>query len=170
MPRPEQVLQESAKRLLASTGVLDTLSRFGTVRCIGSFAFELMTEPDIDLIVVTDDPERSSEEALVAVARLHLFQKIEYGDFEKFPREHRPPFYILAMRTSWEGEMFEIETWFMPDAGKEIAFAERMRNLSEKERREILELKLRRKRDGVGKKQLSSFQIYQQVLGPERGR
>ncbi len=158
-------MKDAATSLLKSTDILNILARFGKVHVVGSYAFDLMTEPDIDLIVVTDDPKKSSEEALAHVSHLHLFQKLEYGDFQKFPREKRPPFFIFNMRTPWEGKSFEIETWFLPDAADQLAFVEKMKKISPEERQKILELKLKRKQSGIDKAKLSSFDIYQEVLG-----
>ncbi len=158
-------LKNFAENLLISTNIFKILSKFGEVHVVGSYAFDLMTEPDIDLVVITNDPKKSSEEALEYISKQHLFQKIEYGDFQKFPKENRPPFYIFNMRTPWEGEVFEIETWFVPEAKGSLDFIETMKNISDKQKQEILELKLERKKKGVDKNKLSSYQIYKKVLG-----
>lgn len=161
----ENSLKQSAEKLLSTTNIIEILSKFGEVHITGSYAFDLMTEPDIDLVVVTDNPQKMSEDALEHVSRLHLFQKLEYGDFQKFPRGNNPKFFIFNMRTPWEGESFEIETWFVPEAKEKLAFVEMMKNISEEQRTRILELKLERKKNGVDKKTLSSFEIYKKVLG-----
>lgn len=157
--------RNSAQDLLNSTNILQLLAEFGEVHVVGSYAFDLMTEPDIDIVVVTPTPKESSEKALAHISQLHLFQKLEYGDFQKFPRENRPPFYIFNMRTPHVGDMWEIETWFMPDATEKIAFAEKMKSISQAQRDEIMRLKQKRRTDGVDKHTLSSFDIYKQVLG-----
>jgi predicted nucleotidyltransferase len=161
----DQRIKHAATNLLESTGILNILAQFGEVHIVGSYAFDLMTEPDIDLIVLTDEPRKSSEETLAFVSKLHLFQKLEYGDFQKFPREKRPPFFIVNMRTPWEGEMFEIETWFLPEAAEQLAFVEKIKKISPEQRRKIIELKLKRKQSGTSKTELSSFNIYKSVLG-----
>jgi len=153
-------LRQSAQRLLDSTNITKILSQFGEVYIIGSFAFDLMTEPDIDLVVITDKPKIMSEEALSTVSKMHLFQKLEYGDFEKFPKENRPPFYILNMKTPFDGQAFEIETWFLPEIDKQLEFVEMMKNITEEQKQEIIRLKLNRR----SKHKLSSFEIYKQVL------
>lgn len=158
------MLQKSAKSLLQSTNIINILSKFGEVHIVGSYAFNLMIDPDIDLVVVTDDPEKNSEEALAYISKLHLFQKLEYGDFKKFPRNNRPSFFILNMKTPWENEMFEIETWFIDDAKDKIDFVEYMKNISPEQIDEILKLKIKRKIENIDKKKLSSFDIYKKVL------
>ena len=50
-------LKSSAQKLLDSTKIIQTLSNFGEVHIVGSFAFDLMTEPDIDIVVITNDPK-----------------------------------------------------------------------------------------------------------------
>jgi hypothetical protein len=71
------------------------------------------------------------------------------------------------MRTQWQGEVFEIETWFIPDATEKIALTEMMKTISDEQRAEILKRKLLRRESGAGKHQLSSFAIYSEVLGLE---
>jgi hypothetical protein len=41
--------QQSACDLLHSTNIIDILKLFGEPYIVGSYAFDLMTEPDIDL-------------------------------------------------------------------------------------------------------------------------
>ena len=161
----ETNFKKISEDILESTDIINILSVFGEVNIVGSLAFDLMTEPDIDIIVTTNNPQKSSEDAVAHISKLHLFQKIEYGDFDKFPRENRPPFYIFNMKIPWEGQLFEIETWFLPEAKDQLDFVEKMKNITEEQRQQILELKLKRKEDGVGKKSLSSFDIYNQILG-----
>ena len=160
----ENQLKNSAEDLLTSTNIIEILSKFGEVHIVGSYAFDLMTEPDIDLVVITSSPQKSSEDALEYVSKQHLFQKIEYGDFRKFPRENRPPFFIFNMRTPWDGKFFEIEAWFVPEAKGKLDFVEIMKNISNEQKQKILELKIKRQKEGINKSKLSSFEIYQQVL------
>lgn len=156
---------KQATSLLENSDVVNLLSEFGTVVVVGSYAFDLMTEPDIDLVVITDTPKESSEKALEKISKLHLFQKLEYGDFQTFPRQNRPPYFILNMRTPHEGESWEIETWFLPEAREKIAFTEIMQSITQEQRGEILKLKLERKRSGTSKQKLSSYEIYKKVTG-----
>lgn len=161
----EYNLKLSAKKLLDSTNIIQILSQFGKVYIIGSYAFDLMVEPDVDIIVITNTPKQNSENALSKISKLHLFQKLEYGDFENFPRADRPPSYILNMRTPFDGKLFEIESWFLPTAKEELKLVETMKNINEEQKQKILQLKLNRKKKGISKHQLSSFEIYKQVLG-----
>ena len=160
-----KALAKSASLLLDTTKILKILSKFGEVHLIGSYAFDLMTEPDIDIIVITNTPKESSESALEQISKLHLFQKLEYGDFQKFPRQNRPPFFIMNMKTSFENQNWEIETWFLPEASEKLSFTEMMKNISKTQNEDILKMKMERKKNNIDKKNLSSFEIYQKVLG-----
>jgi len=160
-----KALVKSASLLLETTNILKILSKFGEVHLIGSYAFDLMTEPDIDIIVITNTPKESSESALEQISKLHLFQKLEYGDFQKFPRQNRPPFFIMNMKTSFENQNWEIETWFLPEASEKLSFTEMMKNISKNQKEDILKMKMERKKNNIDKKNLSSFEIYQKVLG-----
>ena len=50
-------LRDDAERLLAVTGMVELLSRYGPVTPTGSFAYDLMTWRDIDLCLAVDRPE-----------------------------------------------------------------------------------------------------------------
>lgn len=156
-----------ATQLLDDTNIINIFSNFGTVYTVGSYAFDLMTNTDIDLLVVTNTPQESSEQAVSYLVTLHAFQKIEYGDFKNFPRDNRPPFFIVNARLPINGVMWEIETWFVtPEAAQEkLEFTNRMKNITQVEREEILRLKNERDMQGTSKHSISSYEIYKKVLG-----
>jgi hypothetical protein len=49
-------LRREAERLLADTGMVRLLSRYGTVTPTGSYVYDLMTWRDVDLCLALDDP------------------------------------------------------------------------------------------------------------------
>ncbi len=157
-------LKEIADLILKETDIVKDLSMFGKVHVLGSYAFNLMSEPDIDIIVITNTPKESSESALSYISKLHKFQKIEYGNFQKFPRENRPPFFILNMKIPFKDSMWEIETWFLPEAEEKISFTKMMKNISNEQRNEIIKMKEERRKNNIDKKTLSSYEIYKKVL------
>ena len=158
-------IKRTTKEILEGTGLLDTLATFGTVHVIGSYAMDLLYHPDIDVIVETEDPRASSVGALNALVAGGCFEKIEYGDFVKFPRENRPNGYILVLRTTRENVRWEIEVWFVTNSKREEDDVCRMCVLLTPElRRTILEFKRCVCEKKISKHEISSADIYHAVL------
>ncbi|MEI6118325.1 MAG: hypothetical protein WCP92_03635 [bacterium] len=92
----ENVLEKSkqtkiiASKLLDENNILKTLSQVGTPLIIGSYALDIMVDPDIDIVVQTDFPKQKAKEALNIFIEKETVQKYEFGDFVKFPRKNRP--------------------------------------------------------------------------------
>lgn len=126
-----------------------------------------MWGPDIDVVVICKNPREASVKAINKIIDLRLFQKFEYGDFVKFIREHRPESYIVNGLLPFNGQKWEVETWFFdkyPDNLKEIDELIDDK-LNEDNKKIILEMKKKRDEDGETKYGLSSTEIYKKVLG-----
>lgn len=157
--------KQSADEILSATNLLSILSKFGNAEIIGSYKYDLMYGPDLDIIVETDNPKISSFNALVKLIQSELFAKYEYGDFAKFPRIDRPHGYIIVLKIDLEGVRWEIEIWFLdkkerPQNDLDLL----LMNLTENQKNEILKLKHEREKCGIDKNNLSSMEIYKKVL------
>ncbi len=111
--KTSQQVYEAAKSLLENTEIIDLLNNLGTVHIVGSYAANLMWDPDIDIVVITDTPQESAIKAINDLARKEKFQKLEFGDFKNHPKKNRPESFIVNARKEWKGEKWEIETWFV---------------------------------------------------------
>lgn len=157
--------QKTADRLLAEKGVMEVLSKVGQPMLIGGYALDLMIEEDIDIVVETKAMKESACQALNRFIALEIVQKYELGDFVKFPRTGRPNGFIVNLKTSYAQAKWEIEIWFLKDK----SFYERQllrykSQLTLQGRIEILRKKYGRRRAGVSKHELSSKEIYDNVL------
>ncbi|MFC1789958.1 hypothetical protein ACFLZP_00570 [Patescibacteria group bacterium] len=125
-----------------------------------------MYGPDIDIIVETKNIRESSVNALQQIVEKRLFRKIEYGDFVQFPMEKRPEGYILVLKAVVGGVKWEIEVWFLEDASKQLNYNNFLKSkITEQNRIKILEKKYLRDTSNTSKHKLSSYEIYEQVLG-----
>ena len=79
-----------ASQLLDEKNILEVLSQMGTPLLIGSYALDLMVDPDIDIVVETAFPKQTAKEALNIFIEKETVQKYEFGDFVKFQRTGRP--------------------------------------------------------------------------------
>lgn len=156
--------KQEADDLLKYGDVINKLSNYGKVVLTGSYKYDLMYGPDIDLVVVSDNPEKSSYEAFLDFIEQRKFQKYQLGDFKKFPRKNRPKDIIVVLIHEYKGRRWEIEIWFKESLADNRNLDELISKATEKERQIILELKHQRHAAGVSKHQLDSTTIYKGVL------
>lgn len=162
--KTSQQVYEAAKSLLEHTEIIDLLNNLGTVHIIGSYAANLMWDPDVDIVVITDTPQQSAIKAINDLARNEKFQKLEFGDFKNHPKKNRPKSFIVNARKEWRGEKWEIEIWFVTELGNELEVLEKLKNLSSKDKKTIIEKKKQRSLAGNRKHDLSSLKIYQDFI------
>lgn len=155
-----------AQELLATTDLVRSLDEFGQVIIGGSFNYDLMWDPDIDIMVICNDSRTKSVAAIKKMIDLRIFQKYEYGDFVKFKRKNRPEAYILNLILPFYDQKWEIEVWFTdeyPDRQREMDNLMKSK-LNDGNRQTILEMKKTRQEKGIDKHSLASVDIYKQVL------
>ena len=159
-------IKSDAEQLLKTTNLVNILSKYGEVIIGGSYKYDLMWGPDIDIDVICKDTRSASVSALSELINLRLFQKYEYGDFVKFPREYRQKSYIMPLILPFNGQKWEIEVWFFNE------YPENQKNMDELIESEmtdakkliILDAKSHRQNDKSTKHDISSVDIYKQVL------
>lgn len=158
--------KQEADDLLRYGNVIKVLSKYGKVVITGSYKYDLMYGPDIDLVLLSDNPEKSSYEAFLDFIKQRKFQKYQLGDFSKFPRKDRPKAIIVVLIHEYKGKRWEIEIWFEKKLISDIDadFEKLILGATEKQRQIILELKQQRDVAGINKHQLDSPTIYKGVL------
>lgn len=159
-------IKKQAETLLQSTNLLDILNKFGDASLIGSYPLNVMYGPDIDIVVKSKNIRKSSVDALQEIIEKQLFRKVEYGDFINFPMEKRPKGYVLVLKAAVERIKWEIEVWFLEDVSKELNYYKFLKSkITEQNRIKILKAKHLRNTSNTDKHSLSSYEIYEQILG-----
>jgi hypothetical protein len=157
--------QKEAETILDKTKIIDLLSQFGDVRVGGSYYAGLMYSPDIDITVATKNPRESAITFLNRIISKRSFQKYQYGDFENFPLENRPRAQIAVLILPFNKRRWEIEIWFTKEHFKDqLEFEEKLKNLPDEIKAEIITLKAKREESGLDKHSLSSFDIYKDFI------
>lgn len=157
--------KKQAKKILAEGKVIKTLSKYGTPEIIGSYALDLMYDPDIDIVVLTKNPRQSSYDALFDFISQRKFQKYEYGDFIKFKRVNRPQGFIVNLRSNAFDLKWEVEIWFLKSIKKEKTMNDFLKKeIDEIKKNQILILKYKRATNKLTKHNLSSMDIYRKVI------
>lgn len=160
-----QNTKQEAESLLVYGNVLNILSKYGKVALSGSYKYDLMWGPDIDLVVISDKPEEASHQALDDFIEQRKFQKYQLGDFTTFPMEGRPQDIIVVLIHEYEGRRWEIETWFRKSLSEDDKYFDKLLSkISDEQRKTILELKRQRDSQGLSKNQLDSATIYKGIL------
>lgn len=157
--------KQEADTLLKYGAVLDVLSKYGEVVISGSYKYDLMWGPNIDLVVLSDKPEVASLQAFNDFAKQRNFRKYQLGDFIKFPMEGRPQGFIVVLIHEFEGRKWEIEIWFKESlSDDEKHFEKLLSTASSEQRKSILELKKQREDGGLSKHKIDSATIYKGVI------
>lgn len=154
-----------ADRILASSQLLEKLREIGKVSIIDGYKYDLLYDPDIDVIVETDTPRMGALQALNMFFDSKYLRKLGIGDFENFPIPNRPRSYILVLKTTQNEVKWEIEIWFhksFPSKMKE--FEDMMSGMTDRQREQILKMKYQRSKEGNTKFDLSNIEIYKRVL------
>lgn len=162
-----QKTKQEADELLMYGNVMKVLSKYGEVFITGSYKYDLMYGPDIDLVVLSDTPEKSSYNALLDFIDQRKFQKYQLGDFKRYPRENRPKAIIVVLIHEFKDRRWEIEVWFdkeLPEGDVNPELEDMLLNVSNKNKKTILSLKHRREIDNTSKHKLDSTTIYKGVL------
>lgn len=162
-------IKQQADKILKETGLIKTLSKFGKVTIIGSYALDLMYGPDIDLNVIADDPRTASLEIIKTLLEQRRFQKFQYEDFVNFKEKNRLETYRIALIKRFENIKWEIEIWFFQTsnelAKQEENFVDYVKaNLTPEIRNTILKLKYERDIKKLTKCDASSVEIYKAVI------
>lgn len=157
--------RKEANAILDNTGIINTLSKFGDARVAGSYYTDLMYGPDIDISVAASNPRESAIKFLNQIIKTRSFQKYQYGDFEKFPRNNRPNSHIVVLILPFNDRQWEIEIWFAKEHSEsQIELEEKLKRLPHVKKEQIIELKAKRERSGINKHTLSSFDIYKDFV------
>jgi len=167
-----ELLEQSSKtrriasKLLHEKNIIQVLSKVGKPLLIGSYELDLMLDKDIDIVVKTTTPKLSAIEAINSFIRTEIAQKYEFGDFVSYSRENRPKGYIVNLLIGeYKNIQWEIEIWFFTDISY---YLNQLKDYKEKinpqKKLEILKRKHIRTNAGKTKHEISSVEIYSEVL------
>ncbi len=158
-------IRRSADELLKQTSLIHLLSAYGSVETTGSYEYNLMIDPDIDLIVRTESVRQSAIEACRKLLEKPEFSRVEFGDFIHFPRLNRPAGCIVVLQVPVREILWEIEIWFVhPSHNANLKLKKELSHISMQQKENILHIKQERASKGISKHQLSSTEIYEGVI------
>jgi hypothetical protein len=172
MPKLSDISKQykvKADRLLARTGLIKDLKKFGKTYFVGAYAYDLMMNGDIDIEVVRAKKFTKKEIAAI-FTKLYLtdkfrsyFLKGNWNDprlGEEFPNGN-----YIGLKEKINGESWKIDIWFMSEEefyqrAKKTAFIRQ--EITAAQRELILALKKYKNDQNI---YLTGYQIYELVLG-----
>lgn len=158
-------IHRSASALLSRTSLIEFLSKYGKVELTGSFAYDLMIDPDIDILVRCEQLRMNAVSAFQELIDEAQFARFDFGDFVQYPRPGRPNGYIVALKVPQSDLMWEVEIWFVePSFESNNDLRQRLETVDPHKRERILKIKHERQTRKLDKHQLSSTEIYEGVL------
>lgn len=140
--RLSEELHRDAHALLEASGLLRRLEVFGEVVVTGSYRYDLMTVPDVDLCLVNPRAglELASETAHDLIAQ-GFWRGVSCDDFVQFPRDDLPGGLYLGLKRPFRGRFWKVDVWLLTDASRDAEFNEAMSRLTDEQRAAIMTIK-----------------------------
>ncbi len=169
--RKEQArLRAQADVMLEGTGIMDVFAKHGRASPIeGSYQYELMMYPDLDIGLVADTITKQDFANLLADLAVHpAVRKLSTADTINFvPKRPLPKGYWIGIEIPFEGDHWGIDCWFQQlDWGSEQEgdYTERLLALGQDGKDAVLAIKYELIRNGTYGKRYLSNDVYDAVL------
>lgn len=140
MEKHEQ-LRISAKSLLDSTKLVETLQDIGRVNLTGSYVYNLMVEPDIDIEVYCTDIHKAATQFSNEQITSGRWNGVMFYDWVNWRKEDFPVGYYVGFKQDFEGYRWKIDIWFLEEGTKVRNADSLMVNVTPEQRKLILEAK-----------------------------
>ena len=165
-------LKNQANKLIKETNIFEIFAKYGDVSPIsGSYEYNLMVYPDLDIGVVESSVSKHDFASLVnELAGNKYVRKIATADCVNFKPIHlarRPKGYWVGLEIPFEGDKWGIDCWLQqPDwaSDDELKYADRLLTLDQSALDAILLVKYDLIRREIYGKTVFSGDIYDAVL------
>lgn len=165
----QQKLHATADKILQELDLINFLKKYGKVNIVGSYALNLMTWEDVDIVVISQTNEISYKDFLDTV--IYLFPKeniysLDIQDFRKSIYPDRPQGIYCGIKYLIKPDIFwKIDIWFFSNDNKAIMNVEKIKSkLNNQNRKIILEIKNSMRKEFPHGKEISGINVYNAVL------
>jgi len=157
---------EEADKLLDYSRIYSLLSRIGEVKIVGSYEYNLMLGPDLDIYVIvpTDRARVAALDALNQLIQQNHWNGYLYYDFVKHSSKNHPDFpkaYYVGVKSDFSKNRWKVDIWFGNEDTLRINNDWIKDTLNNETKKIILELKAAR---NDGEIKTDSLNIYVAVL------
>ena len=164
-------LHQQADKMLVTTGLATIFSRYGELLPIGgSYAYELMVYPDLDMNVIADEVTTQDFARMVAeIAASDFVRGFSAADRVRFAPSHpgRPKGYWIGLDIPFEDDRWGVDLWLQArewENGNNDSYREKLAHISQEQAAAILAIKYHLIHNGSYGKQFFSTDIYDAVL------
>lgn len=155
--------KKDAAALLKKSKLIELLSRFGKVHFTGSYAYDLMLNPDIDIYLETENPSReTAKKILDALIDQGVWNGYMFFDWKKFRRPQFPKSYYLGLKIDWLGKRWKVDIWLFAQIPTKLLTLEKLLRTSDGETR--LKILKQKEYKNITRSDKSSFEIYQEFF------
>ena len=110
-------MHRAAQKILTASRLLSILKEFGTVKCTGSYAADLMMKPDVDIYVMASSfTKKRVLQAYNKILKIPNFYMCAFFDYVR----HRHPdlaipraYYMKLNAVGKKRERWKIDLWFL---------------------------------------------------------
>lgn len=168
-------LQEEGKELLEKIDLEKILGKYGQVFQVGSFVYGTMVDEDIDITVWCPGDNFDSVDLRQKVAAdLLLIPELDGMDMcdrEKYPSKNNSVGVWFGPRIWHNNKRWNFDIWFVRENTKgvtpEVELHKQMLNITEEQRKTILDIKYQLLKSGQKQKSVTSADVYKAVLGED---
>jgi hypothetical protein len=107
-----ELLMKSAESLLKSTQLIEELESIGAVNVTGSYSYNLMVEPDIDIEVCCTNPHESAVLFSGKQIASNSWNGVMFYDWVKWRKDSFPVGYYVGLKRNFEDYRWKIDIWF----------------------------------------------------------
>ena len=157
---------EEADKLLDYSQIYSLLSRIGEVKMVGSYDYNLMLGPDLDIYVIVpkDMAKVAALDALKQLIKQNYWNGYLYYDFVKHSSKNHPGFpkaYYVGVKSDFSGNRWKVDIWFGQEDTLRVSNDWIKDKLNDENKKLILKLKAAR---NDGEIIANSHDIYLAVL------
>lgn len=160
---------KQADQLIKESGLTKILNKYGDQRIVGSYLYELMLKPDLDILLIHKDWDRNRAKRLLdELIEQSWWNGYTFTDWVKFRSKKwsfLPKGYYLNLKCDFNDERWKVDIWLLKKMSdnKGYGLEDRLRNATSDQKKAILVLKDARNKGRV-KENLSAKVIYDAVL------
>ncbi len=157
---------EEADKLLNYSQISSILSRLGEVKIVGSYDYNLMLGPDLDIYVILpeDKAKAAALDALNQLIKQNYWNGYLYYDFVVHSSKNHPGFpkaYYVGVKRDFSSSRWKVDIWFGQEDTLRVNNDWIKDNLNDENKKLILKLKAAR---NDGEINTDSHDIYLAVL------
>jgi hypothetical protein len=154
-------LQKSASSLLDKTEILTRLANLGTVNVTGSYAYDLMIEPDIDIEVYCKDPHQAAISFAQGEIASGTWNGVMFYDWHQWRLDNFPEGYYVGFNHYFQERRWKMDVWFLAENSPVRNADKLVSEASPEQRALILEAKMARLTENWP---IDSTGIYQAII------